>query len=156
MFFAGATALDDRVINICPMDVGVGRFAIATPNAVAGLRHGVKIDGAVVAATASGCRVFKPPIARGAGRTWDGAFCDAASVVNVFNQGYSLVGLFGDGTTRAYSIPSLKEFGCNRIDHLVDMRRLSESAISSAGTVLAWTGPSEVALLNAWGSGIEL
>ena len=151
--FAGSTLLDDKVIKIIPVDAEVGNLALATPNAVGGLRHGVKIHGVVIAVTVSGCRVFKPATSKGAHKSWDDYLCDSAAVVKTEGRGYSLVGLFGDGNARAFSIPALKEIGCSNIGHIVEMRRLSESIISPTGNVLAWTGPSEVGLFNVWGTG---
>lgn len=138
------------------MDADSGNPALATGNAVGGLRNGLKINGVVVVVTVSGCRIFKPATAKGAHKTWDDYLCDTATVVKADTGGYSLVGLFGDGNTRAFSIPSLREIGCSKINHLVDMRRLSESAVSPTGIILSWIGPSEVGLFNAWGSSVKL
>lgn len=154
--FAGTIALDDKVISINPVDADKGNPALATPNAVGGLRNGVKVNGVVIAVTSSGCRLFKPATSKGAHKSWDDYLCDSAAVVRTEGRGYSLVGLYGDGNIRAFSIPSLKEIGCKPIGHLVDMRRLSESCVSATGNILSWTGPSEVGLLNAWGSGTGL
>ena len=153
--FAGSTNLDDKVISICPIETTTGRFALATPNAVGGLRNGIKINGVIAVSTCSNCRIFKPATGRGASRSWDDSICDSAAVVRT-EGGCSLIGLFGDGRVRAYSIPGLREFGSRRINDIVDMRRLADSAISSAGTFMCWTGPSEVALFSTWGTGIDL
>lgn len=154
--FAGATTLDDKVIRICPIDADSGSPALATQTAVAGLRNGFKVNGIVVAVTPSSCRMFKPPTSKGAHKTWDDFLCDSAAVVKTEGRGYSLVGLFGDGNARAYSIPALKEIGCAQISHILDMRRLSEAIVSPTGDVLGWIGPSEVGVFNVWGSGIAL
>lgn len=148
--FAGASLLDDKIVSITPIDADKGSPALATPNLVGGLRNGARVNGVVVAATVSGCRIFKPATSKGAHKTWDDFLCDAASVVKIEGRGYSLVGLFGDGNVRAFSIPGLKEIGCKPINYMADMRRLSESTICSNGTVLTWTGPSEVGLFNVW------
>ncbi|KAJ9234142.1 hypothetical protein DTO169E5_6719 [Paecilomyces variotii] len=153
---AGITSLDDKVISISPIDAEKGNPALATAKAVAGLRTGFKLNGVIVVVTPSGCRIFKPATSKGAYKSWDDFLCDSAAVVKTEGRGYSLVGLFGDGNVRAYSIPSLKEIGSSRIDHLVDMRRLSEALISPTGNILAWIGPSEVGLLRAWGAGIGI
>jgi syntaxin-binding protein 5 len=154
--FAGAIALDDKVISINPIDADRGDYALATPNAVGGLRNGVKINGVVIAVTPAGCRLFKPATSKGAHKSWDDYLCDSAAVVKTEGRGHSLVGLFGDGNARAFSIPALKELGSSRIGHLVDMRRLSESCVSATGSIMSWTGPSEVGMLNAWGSGHQM
>ncbi|KAK6838238.1 hypothetical protein RU639_000350 [Aspergillus parasiticus] len=154
--FAGATLLDDKVISIIPINAESGDLALATPNAVGGLRNGVQVHGVVVAVTVSGCRIFKPATSKGAHKSWEDYLCDSAAVVKVEGRGYSLVGLFGDGNVRAFSIPGLKEMGCKEINYMADMKRLSESTICSNGTVLTWTGPSEVGLFNVWGAGTGL
>ncbi|GMG30070.1 unnamed protein product [Aspergillus oryzae var. brunneus] len=154
--FAGATLLDDKVISIIPINAETGDLALATPNAVGGLRNGVQVHGVVVAVTVSGCRIFKPATSKGAHKSWEDYLCDSAAVVKVEGRGYSLVGLFGDGNVRAFSIPGLKEMGCKEINYMADMKRLSESTICSNGTVLTWTGPSEVGLFNVWGAGTGL
>lgn len=151
--FAGVTALDDKVVSISPIDVENKSSAIATSNSVGGLRNGLKVNGVVIAVTVGGCRIFKPATAKGARRSWDDCLCDSASLVKTENGGYSIVCLFGDGNARTYSIPALREIGCARIGPLLEMRRLTEAAISSNGDIFAWIGPSEIAILKAWGSG---
>ncbi|KAE8152710.1 lethal giant larvae like, C-terminal-domain-containing protein [Aspergillus avenaceus] len=154
--FAGSTSLDDKVISIIPFDAENGGPALATPNAVGGLRNGLRVHGVVIAVTASGCRIFKPATSKGAHKSWEDYLCDSAAVVKVEGRGHSLVGLFGDGNVRAFSIPGLKEIGCKAINGITDMRRLSESTVCSNGTVLTWTGPSEIGLFNVWGAGTGL
>ncbi|KAL4906025.1 hypothetical protein BDW74DRAFT_137279 [Aspergillus multicolor] len=154
--FAGAVALDDKVVNIIPINADDGSLALATGDAFAGLRNGTRTHGAVVAVTINGCRIFKPATSKGAHRSWDDYLCDSASVVNLPGRGCSLVGLFGDGNARAFSIPGLKEIGCAKIDHMADISRLSQSTVAPNGSVLFWTSPSELGLLNVWGAGIEL
>ena len=147
--------MDGEVVNIFPVDANSGGFALATPYAVGGLRNGVKVNGVIVVSTSAGCRIFKPASGKGASKSWDDCICDAASVVRT-EGGCSLIGLFGDGNVRAFSIPGLREIGCRRINQVADMRRLRDSAISCSGGILCWTGPSEVAMFSAWGTGIPL
>lgn len=154
--YVGLSNVEDKVIKIIPIDADSGGQALATPNAVGGLRNGVKINGVVIAVTVSGCRIFKPPVAKGAHKTWDDFLCDSAQVVKSEGRGYSLVGLFGDGNARAFSIPALKEIGCSKISHITDMRRLSEACITSTGSVMSWVGPSELSLFNVWGRGTTM
>ncbi|KAL4885129.1 lethal giant larvae like, C-terminal-domain-containing protein [Aspergillus karnatakaensis] len=153
--FVGAVALDDKIVNIIPINIDDGSLALATGDAFGGLRNGARVPGAVVAVTASGCRIFKPATSKGAHRSWDDYLCDSASVINIPGRGCSLVGLFGDGNARAFSIPGLKEIGCSQISQKVDMSRLSSSTVSPNGSVLVWTSPSEVGLFNVWGAGIQ-
>ncbi|KAK2738959.1 hypothetical protein FQN57_006753 [Myotisia sp. PD_48] len=151
--FVGSHALDDRVISICPIDAETGSPATATQDAVSKLRNSYKVNGVVVAVTPSGCRIFKPATSKGAHKSWDDFLCDSATVVKSI-QGYSLVGLFGDGKARAYSIPALKEIDSASIDKTIDTRRFAETRISPSGDIFGWVGPSEVAMFNVWGVGI--
>ena len=105
--------------------------------------------------TQSEAHIFKPASSRGAHKTFDDMFCDAASVVDHDDRGTCLIGVFGDGTTRSFSLPALKEIGVSRLD-MVDKTRISSSIVTPQGNIFAWTGPSEVAMLNVWGTGQEL
>ncbi|CAG8197308.1 unnamed protein product [Penicillium nalgiovense] len=151
--FAGSSAVEDKVISVIPIDAESGGLALATPSAVGGLRNGAKVNGVVIAVTASGCRIFKPPTSKGAHKAWDDYLCDSAALVKTEGRGYSLVGLFGDGHARAFSIPALRDIGCTKINHIADMRRLSESCITPTGNIMTWVGPSEVGMFNVWGGG---
>ncbi|KAJ5721778.1 uncharacterized protein N7483_009712 [Penicillium malachiteum] len=154
--YAGLSNVEDKVIKIIPIDTDSGDQALATPNAVAGLRSGTKINGVVIAVTVSGCRIFKPPTAKGAHKSWDDYLCDSAQVVKSEGRGYSVVGLFGDGNARAFSIPALREIGCTKISQIADIRRLPEACITPTGGVMAWAGPSQIAMFNVWGRGTSL
>ncbi|KZF18865.1 putative snare-dependent exocytosis protein [Xylona heveae TC161] len=153
--FAGSTALDDRVVSITPLNIDSGYATYATQAAVANLRTGSKVNGVIVAVSVSGARIFKPTSAKGAHKSWDKYFCDTASVVHVHDRGAAIVGLFGDGSARAYSIPGIKEIGEAKLDHKLDIRRFSDSAISQNGNLFAWAGPSELAVIDLWGVGEE-
>ncbi|KAJ5095355.1 hypothetical protein NUU61_004711 [Penicillium alfredii] len=154
--YAGSSAIDDKVIKVIPIDAESGGLALATPGAVGGLRNGMKVNGVVVAVTIAGCRIFKPATSKGAHKSWDDCLCDSAAVVKSEGRGYSLVGLFGDGNARAFSIPALRDIGCTKINHIADMRRLSEARITPTGSVLTWVGPSEIGVFNVWGTGSGL
>jgi syntaxin-binding protein 5 len=151
--FVGSSAVEDTVINVIPMDADSGGLALATPSAVGGLRNGIKVNGVVIAVTASGCRIFKPPTSKGAHKSWEDYICDSAALVKTEGRGYSLVGLFGDGNARAFSIPALRDIGCAKINHIADMRRLSEACITPTGNIMTWVGPSEIGMFNVWGAG---
>lgn len=156
MQFAGSTSLDDRVITICPLNAASGRPAYASQTAVANLRKGIKVNGVLLTVTSSGARLFKPAANKGAHKTWDEFLCDAAAVSRYEDMGHALVGLFGDGCARAYSIPGLKEIGSAKVDHIFDRRRFAEAMITGSGDILGWTGPAELALINIWGTGLTL
>ncbi|KAJ5290514.1 uncharacterized protein N7443_010767 [Penicillium atrosanguineum] len=153
---AGFSNVEDKVIALIPIDAETGGHALATPSVVGGLRNGVKVNGVVIAVTPSGCRIFKPPTSKGAHKNWDDYLCDSAAVVKSEGRGYSLIGLFGDGNIRAFSIPGLRDIGCERVDHIADMRRLPEACITPAGSVMTWVGPSQIGLFNVWGTGRKL
>ncbi|KAI9759850.1 MAG: hypothetical protein M4579_002057 [Chaenotheca gracillima] len=151
----GSTTLDDRIIRLAPLNAESGKPASATPTAVSGLRDGIRTNGVLLAVTPNGARIFKPTSSKGAHKTWDEFLCDSAAVVENEGRGHVLVGVFGDGFTRAFSLPGLKEIGAIKISHLLDVRRLGESVISEYGDIFGWIGPSEIAVLNVWGAGQE-
>jgi syntaxin-binding protein 5 len=107
------------------------------------------------AATQTEARIFKPATAKGAHKEWDNVFCDSAAVTDSVGRGVALVGVFGDGTTRAYSIPGLKELGSTKLSPL-DKTRTTNSIIVHSGDIFGWTGPSEIAMFSAWGTGQAL
>ncbi|KAF2815464.1 uncharacterized protein BDZ99DRAFT_516184 [Mytilinidion resinicola] len=154
--FAGSSSLDDRVIRIAPLTAETGRPAHASQGAVSNLRSGIKVNGVLLAVTQSGVRLFKPAAQRGAHKTFDSVLCDSAAVVRYEEMGYALLGLFGDGYARAYSIPALKEIGSVKLSDTLDIRRFSEANITSTGDILAWKGPAEMALVNVFGTGLKL
>ena len=154
--FIGAVNLDGRLIHLAPINAATGLPASASQTAVGGLRNGLKIDGALIAVTQSEVRIFRPATSKGAHKTFDNVFCDAAGVSRYQDQGHAVVCLFGDGTTRAYSIPALKEIGSANVSNILDVRRFKDAVITSSGNILGWTGPSEMALLTVWGTGQPL
>ena len=154
--FAGSLPLDDRIIRIAPLSADTGRPAYASQAAVANLRNNIKVNGVLLAVTQSGARLFKPASHKGAQKTWDEFLCDSAAIVRYQELGYALLGLYGDGCARAYSIPALKEIGSVKVDSILDIRRFSEAIITSSGDILGWKGPSEIALINVFGTGQNL
>lgn len=148
--------MDGRVIRIAPLDAESGEAAEASQTAVAGLRDGLRVNGVLLVVTVSGVRLFRPPAARGASKTWDDVFCDTAAVVRYQAAGYALLGLFGDGSARIFSIPALKQIATTKVGHILDVRRFAEAVITPTGDVIGWTGPSEVVMLNVWGTGSDL
>ena len=154
--FVGMSNLDGRIICIAPLNADLGDPAEANQPTVAGLRDGLKVNGILLAVTTMGVRLFKPPVAKGAHKAWDEFICDAAAVVRYQAAGYALLGLFGDGCAKTYSIPGLKQIASATVNHVLDVRRFSEAVITPTGDILGWTGPSEVALLNVWGTGSNL
>lgn len=154
--FAGATTADDRIVAISPINVDNGSPASATQSAVAGLRNGIKVNGVIVLATTSGVRIFRPASGRGAHKSWDNFLCTAGAVVHLEGRGHAWVGVFGDGSVRAYAIPSLREIGVSKLSSALDMTRLADAIVTSSGDVFVWTGPSEIAVFNVWGTGRAL
>jgi hypothetical protein len=123
---------------------------------MAGLQTGRKVDGVLVVATVSSAHIFRPAAAKGASKTFDHYLCDSASVARFEERGYALVGLFGDGSARAFSIPALKEIASVRVNHLLDTKRFGDAIVTPTGDILGWAGPSEVALVNVFGAGLHL
>ncbi|KAI9724957.1 MAG: hypothetical protein M1812_000233 [Candelaria pacifica] len=155
--FVGISAtLDDRILSLSPLNADTGATASATQSVVAQLRNGFKVNGVLLVVCPTGARIFKPVSAKGAQKTWDDVFCDSAAVVKLEDRGYALVGLFGDGSARAYSIPGLKEIGKVKVSETLDVRRFPEAIITAKGDIIGWSGPSQVTLLNVWGTGQQL
>ena len=154
--FAGVSVLDDRIVKICPMHADSGRPAYASQSTVSGLRNGSRVNGVLLAVTASGARLFRPATNKGAHKTWDQFLCDSAAVVRYEDLGYALLGLYGDGCARAYSIPALKEIGSVKVNDVLDIRRFADAVITSTGDILGWKGPAEMALINIFGTGVRL
>ena len=156
MKLAGSSSMDDQIITIAPLDSELGDPATASQSAVAGLRNGLKINGVVLIVTSTHVKIFRPPAARGAQKNWDDVFCDSAAVVRYQAAAYALLCLFGDGSARIYSIPALKQIAGTGVGHILDVRRFAEAIITPTGDIFGWTGPSEVAMLNVWGTGSDL
>ena len=102
--------------------------------------------------TRSEIRIFKPPSSKGASKTFDDVLCNAAAITEVESGGRALVAIFGDRTARAYSLPALKELGRAQLS-MIDSSRSSQSVVMPTGNIFAWTGPSELAMLDSWGAG---
>ena len=169
--FVGNSALDNQIIALCPINVDNGEPAAATQDAVASLRSGNRINGVLLAVAEQGARIFRPATAKGAHKTWDDYICYCANVCRsvtlylvLFKANFlsfeahtfALVGVFGDGTVKAFSVPGLKEIASADVSRMLDIRRISESLITPTGFVFAWTGPSELIALNVWGTGQDL
>ena len=154
--FVGSVPLEDKVVSISPIKADKGSPARASQQAVANLCDGYKVNGVLLVITQMGARVFRPATSRGAHKSWDSYLCYAAKVTRFEDSSHALVGLFGDGVARAFSIPSLKELGSAKIDNVFDINNLSSSSIMPSGHIMGWAGPSELALLNIWGTGQPL
>ncbi|KAK6592436.1 snare-dependent exocytosis protein [Botrytis cinerea] len=140
---AGVTSCSDKVISITPIVAETGKPASATGPIVAALRNGQQTHGALVVVTQTEARIFKPSSAKGAHKTFDDVFCDSAAVTEFELHGFALVGVFGDGTARAYSLPALKEIGSSKLD-MLDKTRSSNSVVTPSGDIIGWTGPNKL------------
>ena len=159
MTFAGASHFEGRIISLTPLNTDTGNPCYASQTLVGGLQRGERINGVLVAVTPSGAHLFRPSQAKGASRNFDGVLCDSASITHSINErpnSTALTGLFGDGKARSYSIPGLKEVGAASIPDIITPKRFADASISHTGDILAWTGPSEIALLNVFGAGLRL
>lgn len=78
--------------------------------------------------------------------------CDAAAVTEFELHGFALVAVFGDGTTRAFTIPGLKEINKASL-HMLDPTRSTNTIVASTGDVVGWAGPSELVVIPVWGTG---
>ncbi|KAB5526383.1 lethal giant larvae like, C-terminal-domain-containing protein [Coniochaeta sp. 2T2.1] len=146
---AGVNHGNDKVVAICPIITDSGAPAAATGPIVAGLREGRHVNGVLVVVTCSEIRIFKPATAKGASKSFDDALCDAAAVTDYEMRGFAVVGVFGT-TTRAFSLPGLKEIGRASLEQL-DPTRTPAAEVTKTGDIFGWTGPSELAILPVWG-----
>lgn len=153
---AGTCSLDGKIISLHPINTDTGEPADANPELVAGLRNGARVNGVLVAVTQTGARIFKPAAAKGATKSWDDFLCYRAAIVRFEAHTYALLGLFGDGCAKIFSIPGLKLIASTSVSHNMDVQRFSEAIITPTGYIFGWTGPSEMAALNIWGTGQDL
>ncbi|KAF4983597.1 hypothetical protein FDECE_17269 [Fusarium decemcellulare] len=149
---AGVVSFDDKIISLNPIQAETGKPALATGQTVAGLREGHQVNGVVVAVTQTEIRIFRPANSKGASKEFDSILCDAASVAELELQGFAVVGVFGDRTARAFSIPGLREIGKADLP-MIDASRSTASVVTQTGDVFAWSGPSELAVIHVWGAG---
>lgn len=161
--FAGHVALSDtRIMYIHPINADTGKPAVANQTAMGNLRNGLKVHGALLAVSPTNVHIFRPATSKGAHKGFDSYFCDSAGIVRYQDQGHALLGLFGDGKARAFSIPQLRELSTLDLTNLnntgtsLDVRRFGNAAITPTGNILAFTGPSEIALLTVFGTGETL
>ena len=154
--YAGSVALDNSVLYLAPINTEDRSHATASPRAMAGLRAGLKVNGVLVAATSTAIHLFRPAQSKGAHKSFDHYFCDAAGIIRYYDEGIALLCLHGDGHARAYSIPTLRELASIPIRHILDVRRLADAAIAPTGHVLGFAGPTETALLHVFGTGRPL
>ena len=152
----GTCTLDDKIVSLSPINTDSGDLAAASQDVVASLRSGARINGVILAVTVTGARIFKPAAAKGANKSWDQFLCYKAALVKFEAYTYALVGLFGDGCAKAYSVPGLKEIASTNVTHILDVQRFSEAIITPTGFIFGWTGPSEIAVLNVWGTAQDL
>ncbi|ROT35773.1 SNI2 protein [Sodiomyces alkalinus F11] len=153
--YGGVQQFDGKVVSLCPIMTDTGKPALATGPIVAGLREGRQVHGVLVVVTQSEIRIFKPATGKGASKSFDDALCDAATVTESELQGFAIVGVFGDRTARAFSIPGLK--GLSRVAlRMLDPTRTTNAVVTQTGGIFGWTGPSEIAMLSAWGTGKPL
>ncbi|ERT02751.1 hypothetical protein HMPREF1624_01053 [Sporothrix schenckii ATCC 58251] len=147
---AGIAEHKDRVVAICPIVSETGAPASATGASVAGLRSGQHVNGTLVVATQKEARIFKPVAAKGASKSFDDAFCYSASVAHYEQHGYALVGVFGDGTLRTFSLPGLKEISKAPLRGFEPSRH-ADAVVTPSGDVYGWSGPSELVIVSAFG-----
>ena len=107
-------------------------------------------------ATHSGARIFKPATAKGASKSWDNCFLNSAGVVKYEAYSTGFAGLFGDGTAKLFSLPGMKELASTSVTEHLDVRRFAEAVVTPTGLIYGWMGPSELGVLNLWGSGQDL
>ncbi|KAF1825030.1 uncharacterized protein K489DRAFT_387144 [Dissoconium aciculare CBS 342.82] len=166
--YAGQSSLSDsRILYIAPINADTGKVASANPGAMGALASGLRVNGALLVVSATSINIFRPANSRGAHRSFDGVFCDCASLVQyqVDARGSALLTLCGDGSARIFALPSLRELKNIPLSPSpsnpaslpsIDPRRLPSASITTTGNIIAFTGPSEIVLLSLWGTGTPL
>jgi syntaxin-binding protein 5 len=109
----------------------------------------------MISVTQTEIRVFRPASSKGASKDFDNVFCDAANVAEFELHGWAVVGIFGDRTARAFSIPGLQEIGKANLP-MIDTSRLTNAVVTQTGDAFVWSGPSELAVVHFWGTGKSL
>ncbi|KAF8250278.1 hypothetical protein K440DRAFT_541850 [Wilcoxina mikolae CBS 423.85] len=156
--YVGSNNLDDSpILSITPLNSDSGRRSWATPQAVANLREGIKTPGVIVAVSKNEARIFKPPQARGAHKSWSDEFvCHAATVTELEDYGICLTMVMEPGILVSYSLPGLKSIGAQlSLRHIFEKERMSASRVLESGHILGWIGEHEIGLLYQWGKGVR-
>lgn len=153
---AGMTHTDGSVVSIIPLNSDSGKRAWASQNAVANLREGFKVPGAILAVTMSEARIFKPPSAKGAHKGWDEHICLSATVAELDDYGICLSCVMNTGVVKNFSVPGLKEIGEVQLDDYFDRARLKDTILTDSGYIFGWTAQAEFLLLHMWGKGQRL
>lgn len=156
--YAGSNQLDESpILSLTPLNSDSGRRSWATPQAVASLREGIKTPGVVLAVSRNEARIFKPPQARGAHKSWsDESSCHAACVTELEGYGICLTLVIDPGNVVSYSLPGLKLIGVQlSLCQVFDKERMAASRVLESGHILGWTGEHEIGLLYQWGKGVQ-
>lgn len=153
--FEGVNNLDENapIISIIPINSDSGKRTWATPQAVAGLREDVKTPGVIVCVSQNDARIFKPPQARGAHKTWGDEFtAHAACVCELEDYGICLSIVTDLGLIINYSLPGLKQIGAPiSIKNVFEKERLHMTTVLESGHILGWSGEHELTLVYQWG-----
>lgn len=148
--------MDSAVVAIVPMNSDSGKRAYATQQAVANLRDGIKVPGVLLVVTRSETRIFRPPTAKGAHKTWEEYICLAAAVTELETYGICLSCVMNTGVVKNYSIPGLKEISEVSLGVRFDKERLADTIVTTSGYIFGWTAKAECLLLHMWGKGQNL
>jgi hypothetical protein len=154
--FAGATKAEGRIVSITPLNADSGKRAWATQKAMSNLREGIKVPGILVLVTNSEARIFKPPGAKGAHKSWDEYNCVSAAVAELEDYGICLSCVMDTGAIKSYSLPGLKEIANVNIKGIFDPARLNDTRILDTGHILGWTAQTEFMFVYMWGKGQRL
>ena len=149
--------------SISAFNPQTGAATPATPAALSALRSGQRFPGCLCLTSQTTAYILRPSSSsashppKPSHRDFDSIFCSSASLVNLDDGGpLCLAAIFGDGSIRAFTIPALKPLARQPISHTLEPARLPEAIITPSGSVLGWTGPSELAVLSVWGTGQSL
>jgi hypothetical protein len=145
--------MEGAVVSLTPLNSDSGKRAYATQQAMANLRDSIKVPGVLLAVTKSEARIFRPPSAKGAHRTWEEYICLTAAVTELETHGVCLSCVMSTGVVKNYSIPGLKEIVEVSLGDRFDKSRLADTIVTESGYIFGWTSQAECLLLHLWGKG---
>jgi syntaxin-binding protein 5 len=148
-------ATDGAVVSLLPINVRDGNSAVATPNALAGLRDGQITDAATVIVQERAIRVL-------GGVTNKLEKCEIKDRKLVQGQivtrdtGIAVAVVSNNRRITAWSLPDLQRIAEITIPNHVVEERLHETVITPDGDIFCWTDKMECSLFTIWGRGLQM
>lgn len=157
----------EPLIALAPLDVAVGKSAVAQSDVMSQLSSGIVIPGALLAVTAHEARIFRQPGSKVSHKKF--AFNAISAGLCYLREGDSLalVCITDASEYRVMAIPSLRDVVTRKLPfelfgdssdtpHNVRPRRPypSDSIVARMGDLFVRSGRSTAAMINIWGRGM--